>query len=79
VDVNGGSEWKDYFMTHAPAEWITDGEARDKFVQVFGAKALVTLDWTGTIPEHIEAIWRTNVALDSDGQPKTKSRGTELS
>jgi len=79
LDTGGGSEWKDYFMTHAPAEWIDDKGARDKFVEAFGAKALVTLDWNGTIPEHIEAIWKTTVAVDSNGKPKATIRNSELS
>jgi len=69
----GGSgivdEWRDFFMTHSPTEWIQNLATRDRFEALYGAKALVTLDYSGTIPENVNPAWVTSVAVDEDGKP----------
>ena len=69
IDVGTTSEWEAYFKTHQPAEWVYDDAARDKFAEIYGKIALTTLDWTGTVPDHVDPVWRTHVPLQSDGRP----------
>jgi hypothetical protein len=61
--------WRDYFMTHQPGEWWKDEQTRQIFASMYGSKALVTLDYTGTVPENEDAKWVTNVPLDAEGKP----------
>ena len=64
--------WRDYFCTHQPHEWCNDSTARQHFAQIYGDKALVTLDYTGTVPENVESVWVTHVPLDASGKPIPK-------
>jgi hypothetical protein len=65
---------RDFFLTHQPAEWRNNPEIRAAFAKLYGDKALVTLDWTGTVPENIlDTVWVTHVPVDSTGRPFPKS------
>lgn len=63
------NSWRDYFMTHQPGEWWQDAATREIFAGLYGSKALVTLDYTGTVPENEDAKWVTSVPLDAAGKP----------
>ncbi len=74
---SGGSEpildeMRVYFITHQPGEWIHDQATRDAFAKLYGEKALVTLDWLGTVPENNDAMWQTHEAVDANGFPIPK-------
>lgn len=73
-----GSEDEVAFKTHAPGEWMRDSGARAKFAEIYGEKALTTLDWTGTVPEHmVDEHWITWQKLDETGKPLAdSSRGS---
>ncbi len=60
---------RDYFRTHQPGEWFFNPTMRELFAQTYGEKALVTLDYTGTVPENEDPTWVTHVQLDSSGKP----------
>jgi hypothetical protein len=62
-------QWKDYFCTHQPLEWSNNPVAREHFAAIYGDKALVTLDYTGTVPENVESVWVTHVPVDASGKP----------
>jgi hypothetical protein len=64
--------WRDYFRTHQPAEWWKDPATREIFAQIYGAKALVTLDYTCTVPENTQSVWVTHVPVDASGRPYPK-------
>lgn len=64
--------WRDYFRTHQPAEWWKDPATRKIFAQIYGGKALVTLDWTCTVPENTDPKWVTHMQLDASGRPIPK-------
>ena len=64
--------WRDYFRTHQPAEWWKDPDTRKIFAQIYGDKALVTLDWTCTVPENTQSVWVTHVPVDASGRPFPK-------
>ena len=62
--------WRVYFMTHQPGEWWLNEGARAKFAEIYGERALVTLDYTCTVPENVlDPMWVTNLPLDEDGRP----------
>ena len=61
--------WEAYFITHAPSEWFRQSEARANFAEIYGQKALVTLDWTLTVPVNYEPAWVTNQPVDDSGKP----------
>jgi hypothetical protein len=58
-----------YFRTHQPGEWMYNPAARAAFAELYGAKALVTLDWTGTVPDNVDPMWVTKVPVDATGRP----------
>jgi hypothetical protein len=62
-------EMRVYFKTHQPGEWMYDPRTRAAFAEIYGEKALVTLDWLGTIPENDDPIWQTRQAVDGNGVP----------
>ena len=66
-------EWRSYFLTHAPGQWWFNPVARARFAEIYGDRALVTLDYTGTIPENIDPNFVTNAPLDSAGKPFPRS------
>ncbi len=78
MDVGGGSEWVAYFRTHAPGEWAADPRARERFAETYSDAALVTLDWTGTVPENMDPAWVTHCPVDSTGKPLPRVPSTEL-
>ena len=61
--------WEAYFITHAPGEWFRNAESRAAFAEIYGEKALVTLDWTLTVPVNRDPTWVTKVELDDTGKP----------
>ncbi len=78
LDVGGDSEWAVYFSTHAPGEWASNPAARTKFVETYSEAALVTLDWTGTVPANMDLNWVTSCPVDSTGKPLPRVPSTEL-
>jgi hypothetical protein len=68
------SEMRAYFMTHQPADWMNSDKTRAEFAKIYGEKALVTLDWDGTVPENIDPVWVTKRAIGPDGRPLPASR-----
>jgi hypothetical protein len=69
VTTVSGTEEEIEFKTHAPGEWIRNDAMRAKFAEIYGEKALVTLDWTGTVPDNVDPTWVTNVEVDETGRP----------
>lgn len=63
---------RQYFYTHQPGEWWNDPGLRALFAETYGDKALVTLDYTGTVPENQDPEWVTHVPLDASGRPFPK-------
>ena len=61
--------WEAYFITHAPSEWFRNAESRAAFAEIYGEKALVTLDWTLTVPVNSDPTWVTKVEVDETGIP----------
>jgi hypothetical protein len=61
--------WEAYFISHAPGEWFRDAESRAAFAEIYGEKALVTLDWTLTVPVNRDPVWVTRVEVDDSGIP----------
>ena len=41
-----------YFYTHQPAEWRTNGQAREDFAAIYDEDALAEHDRTGKVPEN---------------------------
>lgn len=73
IEVAPRSMARDYFLTHQPAEWADNPEIRASFAELYGQKALVTLDWTGTVPENVlDEVWVTHTAIDAIGRPLLK-------
>ncbi len=68
----GGSGMEVYFKTHAPGEWWQRPAARAAFAELYGEAALVTLDYTGTVPENMDPTWVTKVPVDASGKPLPK-------
>jgi hypothetical protein len=69
VSLTGISEMRTYFMTHQPADWMYNEKARAEFAKIYGEKALVTLDWDGTVPENNDPVWVTKRPIGPDGIP----------
>jgi hypothetical protein len=78
VGLDEDAEWVDYFKTHAPGEWWDNQRTRAKFAETYSDAALVTLDWTGTVPENIDPVFVTKCAVDASGKPFPKVSSTEL-
>jgi hypothetical protein len=78
VGLGESAEWADFFKTHAPAEWSSHAVARAKFAETYSPEALVTLDWTGTVPENIDSNFVTRCEVDASGKPLPTNSFTEL-
>jgi hypothetical protein len=78
VGLNEDAEWVDYFKTHAPGEWWDNQRTRAQFAETYSDAALVTLDWTGTVPENIDPVFVTKCAVDASGKPFPRVSSTEL-
>ncbi len=58
-----------YFYTHQPGEWMFNSVLRQEFAKIYGQKALVTADWTFTVPENVSSEWVTTREVDETGRP----------
>jgi len=50
-------EWRHHFSTHQPSEWISNADARLRFIALFGKGALDHAVLHGQVPENIYAAW----------------------
>jgi len=57
TDVAADSPAEAYFITHAPAEWMHDPEAVNRFTELYGAQAAAVLEHFGTVPKNIDPVW----------------------
>jgi hypothetical protein len=65
-----------YFYTHQPGEWMFNSALRQEFARIYGEKALVTADWTFTVPENVSSESVSTRVVDETGRPLQRSTVT---
>ncbi len=51
------SEWRTYFVTHQPSEWIGNTQAEAIFGAIYGNDVLQLTRLTVLVPENINQVW----------------------